>query len=236
MNKDIYLLGFSVDTAEILNLTVEAMFSGKVNLVRINFLHELKKIDSEKENVFLIQIHELNLEQRKFIWQFKINFPQSILVFCSKDYLVANFSWQSQAVYFMPLPASRRAVALMMKKIEEKRKAPKIRIKLNYQGGFDLVDSEDICFCEGDGNYTTVHLRNSKSILLSKKIKFIYQKLSSFPEIIRLGKSYIVNTENIVKVDDNKVYFKGQNTTNVKFELSAIYTKRLKEQLLMFTT
>lgn len=212
------------------------MFSGKVNLVRINFLHELKKIDSEKENVFLIQIHELNLEQRKFIWQFKINFPQSILVFCSKDYLVANFSWQSQAVYFMPLPASRRAVALMMKKIEEKRKAPKIRIKLNYQGGFDLVDSEDICFCEGDGNYTTVHLRNSKSILLSKKIKFIYQKLSSFPEIIRLGKSYIVNTENIVKVDDNKVYFKGQNTTNVKFELSAIYTKRLKEQLLMFTT
>ena len=236
MNKDIYLLGFSVDTAEILNLTVEAMFSGKVKLVRINFLHELKKIDSEKENVFLIQIHELNLEQRKFIWQFKINFPQSILVFCSKDYLVANFSWQSQAVYFMPLPASRRAVALMMKKIEEKRKAPKIRIKLNYQGGFDLVDSEDICFCEGDGNYTTVHLRNSKSILLSKKIKFIYQKLSSFPEIIRLGKSYIVNTENIVKVDDNKVYFKGQNTTNVKFELSAIYTKRLKEQLLMFTT
>ena len=236
MNKDIYLLGFSVDTAEILNLTVEAMFSGKVNLVRINFLHELKKIDSEKENVFLIQIHELNLEQRKFIWQFKINFPQSILVFCSKDYLVANFSWQSQAVYFMPLPASRRAVALMMKKIEEKRKAPKIRIKLNYQGGFDLVDSEDICFCEGDANYTTVHLRNSKSILLSKKIKFIYQKLSSFPEIIRLGKSYIVNTENIVKVDDNKVYFKGQNTTNVKFELSAIYTKRLKEQLLMFTT
>ena len=236
MNKDIYLLGFSVDTAEILNLTVEAMFSGKVNLVRINFLHELKKIDSEKENVFLIQIHELNLEQRKFIWQFKINFPQSILVFCSKDYLVANFSWQSQAVYFMPLPASRRAVALMMKKIEEKRKAPKIRIKLNYQGGFDLVDSEDICFCEGDGNYTTVHLRNSKSILLSKKIKFIYQKLSSFPEIIRLGKSYIVNTENIVKVDDNKVYFKGQNTTNVKFELSVIYTKRLKEQLLMFTT
>lgn len=235
MNKDIYLLGFSVDTADMFRLSVDAMFSGKINLVQINFLHELKKIDTEKEIVIIIHIQELNLEQRKFIWQFKINFPQSLLVFCSKDFLVANFSWQSQAVFFLPLPASRRAIALMMKKIEERRKTPKLKIKLNYQGGFDLVNSDDICFCEGDGNYTTVHLKNTKSILLSKKLKFIYQKLSPFPEIIRLGKSYIINTENIIKVDDNKVYFSGQNTNTLKFQLSPIYIKRLKEHLLMFT-
>lgn len=236
MNKDIYLLGFSVDVAEILKLSINAMFAGKINLIRINFLHELNKIDSEKESIILIHIQELNLEQRKFIWQFKINFSQSLLIFCSKDFLVANFSWQSQAVFFLPLPASRRGIALMMKKIEEKRKTPKLRIKLNYQGGFDLVNSEDICFCEGDGNYTTIHLKNTKSILLSKKLKFIYQKLSPFPEIIRLGKSYIVNTENIIKVDENKVYFKGQNTDTVKFQLSPIYIKRLKEHLLMFSS
>ena len=236
MNKDIYLLGFSVDTAEMLKLSVDAMFSGKINLVQINFLHELKKINTEKESVIIIHIQELNLEQRKFIWQFKINFPQSLLVFCSKDYLVANFSWQSQAVFFLPLPSSRRAIALMLKKIEERRKMPKLKIKLNYQGGFDLVNSEDICFCEGDGNYTTVHLKNTKSILLSKKLKFIYQKLSPFPEIIRLGKSYVINTENIIKVDNNKVYFSGQNTNTSKFQLSPIYIKRLKEHLLMFTS
>jgi len=234
--KDIYLLGFSVDTAEILRLSVEAMFTGKINLIRINFLHELKKIDIEKESVVMIHIQELNLEQRKFIWQFKINFPQSLLVFCSKDYLVANFSWQSQAVFFLPLPASRRAVALMIKKIEEKRKAPKLKIKLNYQNGFDLITADDICYCEGDGNYTTVHLKNSKSILMSKKLKVIFQKLSPFPEIIRLGKSYIVNTDNIIKVDENKVYFTGQNTDKLKFQLSPIYIKRLKEHLLMFTS
>jgi DNA-binding LytR/AlgR family response regulator len=229
-------MGFSIDTAEMLRLSIDAMFTGKINLVRINFLHELNKIDSEQESIILIHIQELNLEQRKFIWQFKINFSQSLLIFCSKDYMVANFSWQSQAVFFLPLPASRRAIALMMKKIEEKRKTPKLRIKLNYQGGFDLVNSDDICFCEGDGNYTTVHLKNSKSILLSKKLKVIFQKLSPFPEIIRLGKSYIVNTDNIIKVDDNKVYFKGQNTEKVKFQLSPIYIKRLKEHLLMFTS
>lgn len=236
MNKEIYLFGFSPDITEKLKLSVDAMFSGKISLVRINFLHELRKIDIDKENVIMIHIQELNLEQRRFIWQFKINYPQSILVFCSKDYLVANFSWQSQAVFFLPLPASRRAIALMIKKIEEKRKSPKLKIKLSYQGGFDLIDSDDICYCEGDGNYTTVHLRNSKSILLSKKLKFIFQKLSSFPEIIRLGKSYIINTDNIIKVDENLVYFKGQNPNNVKFQLSVIYIKRLKEHLLMFTS
>jgi DNA-binding LytR/AlgR family response regulator len=235
VNKEIYLLGFSTDIAEMLRLSIDAMFSGKIKLVRINFLHELKKFDSEQESIILIHIQELNLEQRKFIWQFKINFPQTLLIFCSKDHLVANFSWQSQAVFFLPLPASRRAIALMMQKIEEKRKAPKLKIKLNYQNGFDLITADDICYCEGDGNYTTVHLKNSKSILMSKKLKVIYQKLSPFPEIIRLGKSFIVNTDNIVKVDDNKVYFKGQNTDKVIFQLSPIYIKRLKELLLMFT-
>jgi len=236
VNKDIYMLGFSDDNSELLKSLVEAFFAGRINLVRINYLYELKKIDAEKENVILIHIQELNLEQRKFIWQLKINFPHSILVFCSKDYTVANFAWQSQAAFFMPIPTSRRALALMVQKIEEKRKLPKPKIKLNYQGGFDLVNAEDICFCEGDGNYTTIHLKNSKSILLSKKLKVIYQKLLSFPEIIRLGKSYIVNTDNIIKVDDNKLYFKGQNIEKTSFQLSPIYIKRLKEYLLMFTS
>ncbi len=236
MKKEIYLLGFSVDTAEMLSLSIDAIFTGKINVVQINFIHELKKIDSEQENIILIHIQDLNLEQRKFIWQFKINYPHSLLIFCSRDYMVANFSWQSQAVFFLPLPASRRAIALMMQKIEEKRKAPKLKIKLNYQNGFDLITADDICYCEGDGNYTTVYLRNSKSILMSKKLKVIYQKLSPFPEIIRLGKSFIINTDNIIKVDDNKVIFKALNINSISFQLSPIYIKRLKEQLLMFTS
>jgi len=236
VNKELYLLGFSNDNAELLSLSIEVMFAGKIKLFQIKHLQELKKIDPENENIILIHIQELNLEQRKFIWQFKINYPQTLLVFCSKDYLVANFSWQSQAVFFLPLPASRRAIALMIKNIEERRRKPKVKIKLNYQGGFDLVNADDICFCEGDGNYTSIHLKNTKTILLSKKLKVIFEKLSPFPEIIRLGKSYIVNTENIIKVDDNKVHFKGQNTEPIKFQLSPIYVKRLKEHLLMFTT
>jgi len=212
------------------------MYFRKYTPVLISYLHDLKKIDSSKENIVIIYIKELNLEQRKFIWQFRINYPQSLLVFCSKDNLVANFSWQSHAIFFLPHPSSRRAVALMVNKIEEKRKTPNLRIKLNYQGGFDLVNSEDICFCEGDGNYTTIHLKNTKSIMMSKKLKVIYQKLSPFPEIIRLGKSYIINTENITKVDDNMVYFKSQNVNPTSFHLSPIYIKRLKEYLLMFTS
>ncbi len=236
MYREILLLGFTLDTVEKLRLSTEAMFSGKIKLNRINSLIDLRKVEPEKENTILIHIKELNLEQRRFIWQFRINYPQSLMVFCSEDFYVANFSWQSQAVFFLPLPASRRAIALMVKKIEENRKVPKPKIKLNYQGGFDLVNSDDICYCEGDGNYTKIFLRNSKSILLSKKLKVIFQKLSPFPEIIRLGKSYIVNTDNIVKIDENMVCFKGQNVDFVKFHLSPVYIKRLKESLLMFTT
>jgi DNA-binding LytR/AlgR family response regulator len=236
MSKTIYLLGFDHEIAETLLKFIEAMYANKYNPIFLNYVHDLKKIESTTENTVIIFIKELSLEQRRFIWQFRTNYPSTHVVFCSNNMMVANFSWQSQAVFFLPHPFSRRAIALMFQKIEKEYATPKLRIKLNYQGGFEIVTSEDICFCEGDGNYTTVHLRNTKSVLLSKKIKEIYQKLSPFPEITRIGKSYIVNIDNILKIDDMKVHFKGINNQSTSFALSPVYLKRLKEYLLLFTT
>ena len=236
VNKKVYFLGFNPEVTENLLNLIEAMYGTKYALTQINYVNDLKKIDKDEELAVIFYIEELNLEQRRFIWQFRTSYPLAFVVLCSRDMMVANFSWQSQAVFFLPSPFSRRAVALMFQKIDEKYATPKLKIKFNYQGGFEIVTSDEICFCEGDGNYTTVHLRNSKSVLLSKKIKEIYQKLSPFPEIARIGKSYIVNIDNIIKVDDSKVYFKGQNNQVIGFVLSPIYLKRLKEHLLLFTT
>lgn len=235
MYRQIYYLGFNPDTAENLKNLTAAMYGNKYSSVQIAYVSDLKKIDAKVENTIIINIEELSLEQRRFIWQFRINFPIIQMIFCSKDLMVANFSWQCNAVFFLPYPFSRRAVALMYQKIEEKYSAARLKVKLNYQGGFDIVTSDDICFCEGDGNYTTVHLRNSKSVLLSKKIKDIFQRLSPFPEIVRIGKSYIVNVDNITRVDDMKVHFKGLNNNTSSIVLSPVYLKRLKEHLLWFT-
>lgn len=235
MARQIYFLGFEADTAEELKKLTCAIFGTKYNIEQIRYISELKKIDSKTEQVVILYIEKLNLEQRKFIWQFRTNYPLVKMVLCSKDLLVANFSWQINVLFFLPHPISRRAVSLMYKKIEESFSSPKIRIKLNYQGGFDLVTSDEVCFCEGDGNYTTVHLTNSKSVMLSKKIKDIFQRLSPFPEIVRIGKSYIVNINNIIRIDESTVYFKAQNNNSSSFKLSPVYLKRLKEHLLWFT-
>ena len=235
MYRQIYYLGFKHEIAENLKNLTEAMYGNKYVSIQIAYVFDLKKIDAKVENTIIIYIEELSLEQRRFIWQFRINYPIIQMIFCSKDFMVANFSWQCNAAFFLPYPFSRRAVALMYKKIEEKYSTTRLKVKLNYQGGFDIVTSDDICFCEGDGNYTTVHLLNSKSVLLSKKIKDIFQKLSPFPEIVRIGKSYIVNVENITRVDDMKVHFKGMNNNSSSIILSPVYLKRLKEHLLWFT-
>lgn len=236
MNKTLYYLGFNSEVAKDLQILIEAMYGEKYTSVRLDYIQDLKKIDSKIENTVIFYLEKLNLEQRRFIWQFKMNYPATHLVFCSSDMMVANFSWQSQAIFFLPYPFSRRGVALMFQKLAEKFSSPRLKIKLSYQGGFDMVTAEDICFCEGDGNYTTVYLRNSKSVMLSKKIKDIYYKLSSFPEIVRIGKSYIVNIDNITKIDDMKVYFKSTGSQTNSFILSQVYLKRLKEHILWFTT
>lgn len=234
MGRQIYFLGFEAEAAEELKKLTCAIYGTKYCIEQIKYVNELKKIDSKTEQVVLIFIEKLNLEQRRFIWQFRTNYPLAKMVFCSKDQFVANFSWQCNVVFFIPFSPSRRAVSLMYKKIEADFSAPKIRIKLNYQGGFDLVTSDDVCFCEGDGNYTTVHLTNSKSVMLSKKIKDIFQRLSPFPEIVRIGKSYIVNINNIIRIDESTVYFKSQNNSVSSCKLSPVYLKRLKEHLLWY--
>jgi DNA-binding LytR/AlgR family response regulator len=236
VNKTLYYLGFKSEIANDLQILIEAMYGEKYASVRLDYVQDLKKLDSKTENTVILFIEKLNLEQRRFIWQFKMNYPSTLLVFCSGDMLVANFSWQSGAIFFLPYPFSRRGVALMFQKLAEKYAFPRLKIKLSYQGGFDMVAAEDIWFCEGDGNYTTVYLRNSKSVMLSKKIKDIYLKLASFPEIVRIGKSYIVNIDNITKIDDMKVYFKSTVYQNNSFVLSQVYLKRLKEHILWFTT
>lgn len=58
---------------------------------------------------------------------------------------------------------------------------------------------EEILYCESENNYTTIHLLNGKSILLSKTIKSIDETLQSLGTFLRVHRSYIVNLDFVEK-------------------------------------
>jgi DNA-binding LytR/AlgR family response regulator len=109
-----------------------------------------------------------------------------------------------------------------------------VKISFNYLGGCYIFSANQICFCKGDGNYTNLFLKDSRKILVSKQLKDVQEKFSACPGLVRVGKSYIINLDNIQKIDEHKVTFNTlKSQLHIKF--SPIYLRRVKEQVLWYS-
>ena len=80
-----------------------------------------------------------------------------------------------------------------------KANSPTIRkIALNNADGVELVPVDDILYFESDGNYTNVHLKSGKTVLVTKQIgKF--EEVISASGFFRIHNSYIVNLNYVKK-------------------------------------
>lgn len=86
------------------------------------------------------------------------------------------------------------------------------KIKLNTDGKLIFLDKEDILFVESEGNYSTLHLSNSKQIVLTKKLKELTQVLPD-SHFFRIHNSYIVNLEKIKELikSDNYIILESNH-------------------------
>ncbi len=92
---------------------------------------------------------------------------------------------------------SKTQVHILEDNLKSKNRTIK-KIALTLTDGVELVNLDDILYFASDGNYTTVHLPDSKKVLVSKPIgKFeeIVQDTSFF----RLHNSFLVNMNKINK-------------------------------------
>ena len=70
------------------------------------------------------------------------------------------------------------------------------RIALAHQHGFDLVNIADIVYLSGEGNYTSVHLRQGKTVLVSKQLGH-YATLLERHGFFRIHKKHVVNLASV---------------------------------------
>ncbi|WP_422105321.1 LytR/AlgR family response regulator transcription factor [Winogradskyella sp.] len=79
-------------------------------------------------------------------------------------------------------------------------------IGLPTMEGLDFVKVESILYCHSDGNYTEIYLENGQRILVTRKIKFMEEKLDGL-QFVRVHNSYLVNLNCVTK------YIKGRGGT-----------------------
>ena len=88
------------------------------------------------------------------------------------------------------------------------------KIVLRTQESIFLVELEEILYCESDNSYTTFHLEDDKTILVSKSIKEYEQMLTPY-RFFRPHQRYMVNLnkiERIDKVDGGSIILKNKTS------------------------
>lgn len=76
------------------------------------------------------------------------------------------------------------------------------KITIPQQDGFEVLEVNDILYCEADDNYTNIYLKKGKK-LVSKTLKYFETTLEPHG-FVRIHKSYLVNLSAIVKYRKGK--------------------------------
>jgi two-component system, LytTR family, response regulator len=83
------------------------------------------------------------------------------------------------------------------------------QIALRSQEFVEIVELKDICYLQGDGNYTTVFLHDGKKVVTTGILK-VYEELLSGSTFLRTHQSYLVNERYIRRYHhkENCLYMK----------------------------
>ncbi|HET8804547.1 MAG TPA: LytTR family DNA-binding domain-containing protein [Aequorivita sp.] len=99
------------------------------------------------------------------------------------------------------------------------------KITIPLQNGFEVLQMEDILYCQADDNYTQIHLKIGKR-LVSKTLKYFEDSLSE-NGFARVHKSYLVN------VNEIKEYKKGKGGSVVLSSGKEIMVSPTRKQHLL---
>jgi two-component system, LytTR family, response regulator len=173
----------------------------------------------------------------------EINF-EIIFVTAHNNYMTQAFHFSAVDYILKPVDDEllAEAVKRARKRIEEKNGGQHIETFLHNIGhrngsqkmklcipslkGFQVIDMEDIIYCEASGNYTNFQLTNHPPICASKPIHD-YEELLADCNFVRIHKSFVVNLQHI------KEYVRGEGGTVIMSNGHEVEVSRRKKEILM---
>lgn len=75
----------------------------------------------------------------------------------------------------------------------------------------DLIDYDQIIYCQAHGNYTRLYMEMNKCILICKLLKF-YENTLPRVKFIRINRSCIINKNFILQINRNNKVVLKENT------------------------
>ncbi len=172
-----------------------------------------------------------------------INF-EIIFVTAHSNYMTQAFRFSAVDYLLKPVDDEllREAVKRVEKKVVEKTSgqnmetflhniqhkggSQKMKLCIPSVKGFQVVQIQDIIYCEASSNYTNFHFTTRPTICASKPIHE-YEELLKDCNFIRTHKSFMVNLEHV------KEYLRGEGGTIILSNNHQVEVSRRKKDMLM---
>ncbi len=100
------------------------------------------------------------------------------------------------------------------------------RIALPVAEGLEMIDTDDIIYCESASNYTVVHQRDGKRLVISRTLKE-FEDMLSVQDFIRVHHSHLINVRHVKK------YIRGEGGEVIMSDGANVAVSRRKKQELM---
>lgn len=103
---------------------------------------------------------------------------------------------------------------------------PDKRIALPVSDGLEMVNVDEILYCESDSNYTVVHQKEKKRLVISRTLKEFEDMLDP-AQFIRVHHSHLINVKHVKK------YIRGEGGEVIMVDGTNVAVSRRKKQELM---
>lgn len=77
------------------------------------------------------------------------------------------------------------------------------RVKISNRSGYVLIDPVDIIYCEADGAYTIVYMKDGRELTDSNYLSVVENRTPR-GHFVRISRSFLINIAHIVRVDRKK--------------------------------
>jgi two-component system, LytTR family, response regulator len=114
---------------------------------------------------------------------------------------------------------------ILMQKIHHPA-TPVRKIAMPTMEGFQMIMIDSIISCEADSNYTTLHLKSNKKMVVCRNLKDIEEMLEDH-SFTRVHRCYVVNLNEVEK------FVKGEGGYLIMSDGSSIDVSRNKKELLL---
>lgn len=122
----------------------------------------------------------------------------------SKEYALEAFDVEASQYLLKPLSEKKLSEALdrFRKNKEEERKK---YIVFKSEGKLVKVAADDIVYCEAQGKEQCLHLSDNTKYMMRMTMTELFDMLSTYPEFVRIGVSYIANLEYVGSISTHEV-------------------------------